>query len=58
MQIKKYMAAGLAAWMLFSFSANGFADSLEEQRDAYVKKANEKLDKSNEIQTKIQNFSD
>ena len=42
-------------WLACS-AAQVWADSLEDQRDAYLKQANEKKEKSNAMQTKIQNF--
>lgn len=44
-------------WLACS-AAQVWADSLEDQRDAYLKQANEKKEKSNAMQTKIQNFSE
>ena len=55
---KRRFCAAAAAFWLAGCTVPVWADSLEDQRDAYVKQANEKREKSNAMQTKIQNFSE
>ncbi len=57
-KFRRQVAAVTAGLLLFTYTASVGADSLEDQRDAYVKQANDKQAKSDALQTRITNFSD